>query len=89
MSRKKNPDKKNNMPLALTFGEAIAALKNGFKLSRAGWNGKNMYIKLVRPVEADRRDYIEMKTVDDQFVPWVASQTDILADDWFIYEPAN
>ena len=27
---------------------------------------------------------IYMKTVDDKLVPWLASQTDILADDWQI-----
>jgi len=26
--------------------------------------------------------YIYMKTVTDDLVPWLASQTDILADDW-------
>ena len=30
--------------------------------------------------------WIGMKTVDDSFVPWLASQTDILADDWMIVE---
>jgi hypothetical protein len=30
------------------------------------------------------RDYLAMKTVDNQVVPWVASQTDILASDWNI-----
>ena len=33
-------DKKEN----LTFGEAIIAMKNGFKVSRKGWNGKNMFL---------------------------------------------
>lgn len=28
------------------------------------------------------RPYLLMKTVDDDFVPWVASQTDLLAQDW-------
>lgn len=28
------------------------------------------------------RSHIDLKTVDDQIVPWVASQTDLLADDW-------
>jgi hypothetical protein len=28
------------------------------------------------------KDYIAMKTVDNNIVPWVASQTDILAEDW-------
>jgi hypothetical protein len=30
------------------------------------------------------RSHIDMFTVDRQFVPWVASQTDMLADDWEI-----
>ena len=29
-------------------------------------------------------DYIGMKTADDEFVPWLASQTDMLAEDWTI-----
>lgn len=32
------------------------------------------------------RPYLEMYTADHQLVPWVASQTDILADDWCYYE---
>lgn len=28
------------------------------------------------------RPYLMMKTADDDFVPWVASQTDLLAEDW-------
>lgn len=28
------------------------------------------------------RPYLMMCTVDGEFVPWVASQTDLLADDW-------
>ncbi len=28
----------------LTFGEAIDALKEGRKVTRAGWNGKGMYL---------------------------------------------
>lgn len=30
------------------------------------------------------RDYIAMKTAQDDVVPWVASQTDLLADDWMV-----
>jgi hypothetical protein len=29
------------------------------------------------------RPYLMLKTADDEFVPWVASQSDLLADDWF------
>lgn len=30
--------------------------------------------------------HIDMKTADDKIVPWLASQTDVLADDWMIVE---
>jgi hypothetical protein len=30
------------------------------------------------------RAHIDMKTVNDEIVPWVASQTDILAEDWTV-----
>ena len=30
------------------------------------------------------RAYIAMKTAQDDVVPWVASQTDLLADDWMV-----
>lgn len=31
----------------LNFGQAIEALKSGKKVSRAGWNGKGMWLVLV------------------------------------------
>lgn len=30
----------------------------------------------------DYRSHIDMKTADGSIVPWVASQTDLLAEDW-------
>jgi len=78
-----------------TFGDAIQALKNGKRVSRAGWNGKGMWLKLV-PAEAVELDieieedlvalpWIGMRTSDSKFVPWLASQTDVLAEDWAIF----
>jgi len=32
------------------------------------------------------RPYLMMRTADGSFVPWVASQTDLLADDWYVVE---
>lgn len=29
--------------------------------------------------------YITMKTTDGAFVPWLASQTDVLAEDWAVF----
>ena len=66
------------------FGKAIELLKQGYKVTRAGWNGKGMWLNLQIPDQFSKMTlpYIYMKTADDEFVPWLASQTDILAEDW-------
>lgn len=33
--------------------------------------------------------HLDMKTADGSIVPWVASQTDILANDWIIVKEGN
>lgn len=73
---------------AMTFGLAIEALKAGHTVARAGWNGKGMYLTLVSRsvLPPSHLPYIEMKTVDDKRVPWLASQTDVLAEDWTIVD---
>ena len=50
-----------------------------------------MYIQLQRPDPDSKMtlSYIYMKTVDDDLVPWTASQTDMLSDDWQIYHPGT
>ena len=80
----------------LPFGLAVEAMKLGKKVARAGWNGKGMWLRLVSKgyfdigcsvVEgADLLPFIGMKTADNCFVPWLASQTDVLADDWRVVE---
>lgn len=69
-----------------TFGDALEYLKQGHKLTRRGWNGKDMYIMLQRPTEQSKMTlpYIYMKTVQGDLVPWLASQTDMLAEDWML-----
>jgi hypothetical protein len=70
----------------MKFGEAIEAVKNGELIARAGWNGKGMWL-----VYQERRiddlgrvilPHLLMKTVQGEYVPWLASQTDVLAEDW-------
>lgn len=74
----------------LSFGAALAYLKQGKRVARRGWNGKGMWLELVREWESqlhcgyELAPFIGMKTADDKFVPWLASQTDILAEDWEI-----
>ena len=67
-----------------TFGDALECLKLGHKLTRRGWNGKNMYIMLQRPDEHSKMTlpYIYMKTAQGDLVPWLAGQTDMLSSDW-------
>ena len=85
----------NEMKTALTnFGGAIFALKQGKKVARSGWNGKGMWLTHIDGDESDLKDgskfkslpYIAMKTVGDELVPWLASQTDVLAEDWVVLE---
>lgn len=71
------------------FGDVVKKMKDrGGRFARAGWNGKNMYIELQRPDEHSKMtlSYIFMKTVQGDLVPWLASQTDMLADDWMEVE---
>ena len=84
------------------FGEALAALKTGQRVARSGWDGKGMWLALytnpeprkyvvfafnmVSTVGYELADWIGMKTADDKFVPWLASQTDLLAMDWQIVD---
>lgn len=68
----------------MDFGQALTALKTGSKATREGWNGKGMHIELQVPDEHSkmRRPYLFMSPVDGDLVPWVASQSDLLAEDW-------
>ena len=70
----------------MNFGLAIEAMKIGKRVARSGWNGKDMWLALQKPDVNSKMSlpYIYMKPVTDDFVPWLASQTDMLADDWFI-----
>jgi hypothetical protein len=73
----------------LTFGEALEVVKADTerKVARSGWNGKGMYIFLQKDVGEGWNDYLVMKTADGMMQPgWLASQTDMLSNDWMIVE---
>ncbi len=88
----------------MNFGDALVALKSGKAVARAGWNGKGMFLyhvganayppqtEITKSVWGGENvpygAYIAMKTAQDNVVPWLASQTDVLADDWQIVEIA-
>lgn len=68
----------------MDFGCALLCLKQGKRVARTGWNGKNMWVALQKPDQHSKMSlpYIYMYTADQKLVPWLASQTDILAEDW-------
>jgi hypothetical protein len=70
----------------LNFGQAIEAMKVGSKVARDGWNGKGMWIALQVPDQHSKmqQPYIYMCPVGGKLVPWLASQADMLANDWLI-----
>lgn len=76
----------------LDFSEALRCLKKGYRVGRVGWNGKGMWLALQVPDEHSKMGlpYVYMSTVSGKLVPWLCSQTDMLADDWQIVpEPAQ
>lgn len=97
------PEKRLLLPNCIDFSTALDMVKSGYKVARAGWNGKGMFIFLVpssvfnvnRPpllgiypegTEINYHAHIDMKTANGTIVPWLASQADMLADDWNIVE---
>lgn len=77
--------RENTMKAIGGFGAALDALNKGDKVWRENWNGRGMWLHLQRPDANSKMTlpYIYMKTADDQLVPWLASQTDMLSEDWF------
>lgn len=67
-----------------TFGWAIKQMQNGSKVSRAGWDGRGMWLAIQNPDALSKMTlpYIYMKTASNDLVPWLASQTDMLSTDW-------
>lgn len=84
----------------MDFSAALYELRAGNRVSRAGWNGKGMFLFLVpgstitvaegRPLAAafpvgstvTYHAHVDMKTAQGDVVPWLCSQTDLLAEDW-------
>jgi len=86
----------------MTFGQAIEATKQGKAVTRKGWNGKGQFVFLVSGLdlqEALKFGYGEyvgeptvvsalaIKTTSNHIqIGWLASQTDMLAEDWEVVE---
>lgn len=79
-----------------SFGEAIKYLKRGMKVARKGWNGKKQYIQLATGISYKTADGDIVNCEHDAIgnmaiafvgtsgvqMGWLASQADMLADDW-------
>lgn len=85
----------------MDFGYALDQLRAGKAVYRSGWNAGGQYIYLVEAAEypavtpvakaefgekVPYGQYLAIKTVQHNVVPWLASQTDLLADDWHTVE---
>lgn len=80
------------------FGEAIKYLKHGLKVARKGWNGKNQYIELASDISYKTAEGVivncEHEAIGNQAIAfvgtsgvqmgWLASQADMLAEDWML-----
>ncbi|MDM5270525.1 DUF2829 domain-containing protein [Bacillus wiedmannii] len=82
----------------MDFGSALELLKQGERVAREGWNGKDMFLYLIKGNELSKGlkhgygeyvgepsfvDTIAMKTAQNTIVVgWLASQSDMLANDW-------
>lgn len=86
--------------LVMNFGEAITAIKNGKKAYRQGWNGKNQYVELATRISYVNSSGIIINIKHDAIgnnalafvgtsgvqLGWLASQADMLAEDWAVRE---
>ena len=74
----------------IDFGWALRLLQQGRKVQRTGWNGAGLWLELQLPDEYSKMTlpYIfinypdDHKTTPGARVPWLASQTDLLSEDW-------
>lgn len=74
----------------MNFGQALAKLRSGKKVARTGWNGAGLWLELQVPDAHSKMTlpYIfisypdNAKNTPGARVPWLASQTDVLAEDW-------
>lgn len=79
-------DNTTTKPEQFGIGMAVKQLRNGEAVTRSGWNGPDQHLELQVPDEHSKMTlpYIYIRTVQGDLVPWLASQTDILAIDWMI-----
>lgn len=76
----------------MDIGQAVKRLQSGGRVCREGWNGKGMYLFLIK--DWDTSDglnkptlpFVAMKMADGGVMAWLCSQIDLLANDWEIVD---
>lgn len=68
----------------MSFSQALEILKEGKTVTREGWNGPGQWIMVQRPDAHSKmtEPYIYIKNTSNKLVPWLASQGDLMAEDW-------
>lgn len=80
----------------MDFGDAIRAAKDGARITRQGWNGREQYVELATNISYKNRRGEQVNPLHDAFgnaalafvgtsgvqIGWLASQADMLAEDW-------
>lgn len=75
----------------MDFSQALLNIKNGVSCTRAGWNGRGMYVWLAEEVRygglgggsLQLEPCLVLFTAQETHQPgWLPSQADLLADDW-------
>ena len=88
------------MKETFNFGKAIEAVREGKKIQRVGWNGKNQYVELATCISYKNANgeiiNVEHNNIGNTALAfvgtsgvqlgWLASQADMLADDWMLVE---
>lgn len=84
----------------MTFGKALGYCKEGFKIKREGWNGKDQYVELATCISYKNANgeiiNVGHKDIGNNALAfvgtrgvqlgWLASQADMLAEDWIVFE---
>lgn len=67
------------------FAAAFLIVKQGRSIARRGWNGKDMFVRAQYPDENSKmtQPYLYITTPAGDRIPWLISQADVFAEDWF------
>lgn len=72
------------VPAVYGFDAALRNLKQGQRITRAGWNGRGQHVEMQVPDKHSRmtQPYAVLRNNNGDLVPWVPSQGDLFANDW-------